>query len=84
MESGLKLNTTSTGSVISLPPFMAGWFIQDVSQRPVTVGAVTILAAILSFLALQLYRPAVHPKSPAFTSDTIPILGSFGFVIRQW
>ncbi|KAK3629225.1 hypothetical protein LTR56_005101 [Elasticomyces elasticus] len=54
------------------------------NQSPVTLGLTTFLAAIVSFLAYQVYRPSVHPLSPKFTKDTIPILGSIGFVTRQW
>lgn len=54
------------------------------NQSPVTLGLTAFLAAIASFLAYQVYRPSVHPLSPKFTTDTVPILGSIGFVTRQW
>ncbi|EJP67855.1 Cytochrome P450 CYP5282A1 [Beauveria bassiana ARSEF 2860] len=43
-----------------------------------TVGITTVLVAFVTFLCYEAYRPKVHPKSPAFISDTIPILGSIG------
>lgn len=66
-------------------PLIAAFTVSDqLQQSPVTVSITTVLAAIVSFLAYQWYRPSVHPQSPAFTKDTLPIIGSFGFVSRQW
>jgi hypothetical protein len=84
MDPGSKLNATSAGPIISLPPFVAGFAISDASQSPVALGIVAVVTAVISFLAYKAYRPPVHPLSPAFTKDTLPILGSFGFVARQW
>lgn len=79
-----KINETYFGPEVSTPPLIAGFATADSFQSPVTVGITGFLAAIVSFLAYQTYRPSVHPKSPAFISDTYPILGSIGFVTRQW
>jgi hypothetical protein len=87
MNTSSKLNETSAGpasAAISLPPLIAGWAISNASESPVKFGLVTLLAAFVGFLSYQVYRPSVHKLSPAFTKDTIPIIGSFGFVSRQW
>ena len=84
MESAWKINETLIGLDVSHPPIIASFAMSDQFQSPVTLGITTFVAAIISFLAYQVYRPSVHKLSPAFTSDTIPILGSFGFVTRQW
>ena len=80
----MKMNETLIGPDVSRLPVLASFITADSFQLPVTVGITSVLAAITSFLAYQSYRPSVHPKSPAFISDTYPILGSLGFVTRQW
>ena len=80
----MKMNETFIGPDVSRLPVLASFITADSFQLPVTVGITSVLAAITSFLAYQSYRPSVHPKSPAFISDTYPILGSLGFVTRQW
>lgn len=84
MDFVTKINETYFGPGFTAPPIIAGFTKADSFQSPVTVGITGFLAAITSFLAYQAYRPSVHPKSPAFISDTYPILGSIGFVTRQW
>lgn len=84
MDFVLPFNQTTSGPGTSLPPLIAGVTFADSLQSPTSIGLSTLLAAIVSFLAYQIYRPPVHPKSPAFISDTIPIFGSLGFVTRQW
>lgn len=79
-----KINETYFGPEVSAAPILAAFTTADSFQSPVTVGITSLVAAIISFLAYQAYRPSVHPKSPAFISDTYPILGSIGFVTRQW
>lgn len=56
----------------------------DIVQWPLTVGLSTFAAVFLSFLAFLAYTPTVHKKSPAFTSDTSPFIGSFGFGTDPW
>lgn len=53
-------------------------------HSPTTVGVITLVVAFATFVSYEVYRPRVHPKSPAFIADTLPILGSLGFVTRQW
>jgi hypothetical protein len=79
-------HTNETFFVPELPrlPLVAAFTTSDQFQSPVTVSITTVFAALVSFLAYQWYRPSVHPRSPAFTKDTLPIIGSFGFVSRQW
>jgi hypothetical protein len=84
MDFASNINETVIGPGVSHPPIIAGFAVSEQFQSPLTIGISTLLAAIISFLAYQVYRPPVHPQSPAFTSDTIPIFGSFGFVTRQW
>ena len=79
-----KTNETYIGLEVPAPPMIASFTTADSFESLVTVGITGFLAAITSFLAYQAYRPSVHPKSPAFISDTYPILGSIGFVTRQW
>lgn len=75
-------NQTFIAADVPLTFASAAFAVSEMS--PVTLGITTFVTAIVSFLAYQLYRPSVDPRSPAFTSDTSPILGSFGFVVRQW
>lgn len=53
-------------------------------QSPLTVGVTTVFAALFAFLVNALWRPRVHPQSPEFTKDTLPFIGSFGFIVRGW
>jgi hypothetical protein len=47
-------------------------------------GLAAFATTLLSLIAVVSYQPKVHEKSPAFTHDTTPILGSLGFMTRQW
>ncbi|KAE9364966.1 cytochrome P450 [Stipitochalara longipes BDJ] len=49
-----------------------------------SLGIAFFLASFLSFLSYLSYYPRVDPKSPKFTSDTVLILGSRGFLTRLW
>lgn len=53
-------------------------------QWPLTVGLSTLAAALVGFLAFLSYTPAVHENSPAFTSNTSPLIGSIGFGTDPW
>ncbi|KAK4539861.1 hypothetical protein LTR36_010322 [Oleoguttula mirabilis] len=77
MDFVSNMNETLIGPGVLYSPIipMIGYSLSDRLQSPVTFGITTFLAVIVSFLAYQIYRPPVDPKSPAFTSDTIPILG---------
>ncbi|OCT49994.1 putative Cytochrome P450 oxidoreductase [Cladophialophora carrionii] len=49
-----------------------------------TYGVAAFATTLLSLIAIVSYQPRVHEKSPAFTRDTSPIIGSLGFLTRQW
>ena len=53
-------------------------------QSPVNIGLTAILGALVVFLVQACWRPKVHPQSPAFTKDKLPLIGSIGFIIRGW
>lgn len=53
-------------------------------QWPLTVGLSTLAAALVGFLAFLSYTPAVYENSPAFTSNTIPFIGSLAFGTDPW
>ena len=52
-------------------------------QAPVTLGLAGFVATFLSFLAYLSYSPKVDPKAPAFTSDTVPFIGSWRFFTEK-
>lgn len=81
MSSSLNDSTPLIAAVSAYP---AASYALVSNQSPVALGLTTLLAAVVSFLGYQAYRPSVHPLSPKFTKDTLPILGSFGFITRQW
>ncbi|KAJ9605934.1 hypothetical protein H2200_009783 [Cladophialophora chaetospira] len=47
-------------------------------------GLAAFATTLLSLIAIVSYQPKVHDKSPPFTLDTSPIIGSLGFLTRQW
>ncbi|KKA17947.1 Uncharacterized protein T310_8106 [Rasamsonia emersonii CBS 393.64] len=55
----------------------------DHLQSPVTLGLAGFVATLISFLAYLSYTPRVDKRSPAFTSDTVPFVGSWGFFTRK-
>lgn len=82
-----NINTTLTGPDIPQAPVILGLLDHlgsDKFQSPLTLTLTAFATAIFSFLAYALHTPSVHKQSPAFTSDTLPIIGSFGFIARQW
>ncbi|KAM0794057.1 cytochrome P450 [Usnea florida] len=42
------------------------------------------VAALISYLAYLSYTPKFNRKSPAFTTDTVPLIGSWGFMTRKY
>ena len=56
----------------------------DLFQAPVTLGLASIVAAVISFVAFLSYTPKIDKKSPAFTPERTPFVGSLGFLTKQW
>lgn len=79
-----SLNDSMSFVVAAASEYPAASYALISNQSPVALGFTTFLAAVVSFLGYQAWRPAVHPLSPKFTKDSIPILGSWGFMARQW
>jgi hypothetical protein len=87
MEFFSNINTSSTGQDTLQPtamPALAAILDPRSIQSPVKLSLTTLAVALFSFLVSALWRPRVHKQSPAFTSDTIPFFGSFGFIVRGW
>ena len=53
-------------------------------QSPVTLGLTGFVASLITFLAYLSYTPKIDKRSPAFTSDKTPFIGSYGFYSRRW
>lgn len=53
-------------------------------QSPLFLGATAIMTGVITFLMYLSQKPSVHYKSPRFTKDVLPILGSMGFILRPW
>ena len=75
--SDLTLNMVFTSNMTSMDLNS-----QDV-QSPVSLGLAGFMATFISFLAYLSYTPRVHKKSPAFTSDTVPFIGSWRFFTHK-
>ena len=53
-------------------------------QSPVSLALVGLVVTLITFLAYLSYTPKIDLKAPAFTSDTTPFIGSWGFYSRRW
>ena len=53
-------------------------------QSPVSLALVGLVTTFITFLAYLSYTPKIDLKAPAFTSDTTPFIGSWGFYSRRW
>lgn len=87
MDFASNISTTLTGPDVPKAPLILGLLDHlgpSKFQSPLTLTLTALATAIVSFLAYALHTPSVHKQSPAFTSDTLPIIGSFGFIARQW
>lgn len=54
---------------------------------PIKVAATGLLATVTTFLAYIVflsYTPHVDKNSPQFTSNTVPLVGSWGFFTQKW
>ena len=51
---------------------------------PVTLALVGLVITSITFLAYLSYTPKIDVRAPAFTSDTTPFIGSWGFYKRRW
>jgi hypothetical protein len=52
-------------------------------QSPVTIGLAGFIATLLSLLAYMSYSLQVDKRSPAFTPDTVPFIGSWRFFTQK-
>ena len=84
MNFASNVSTTLPGLDVPQTPLILGLLGSDKFRSPVTLTLTAITTVIASFLAYALSPPSVHKQSPAFTSDTLPIIGSFGYIARQW
>lgn len=48
-----------------------------------TLGLAGFIGVLMSFLAYLSYSPKIDIKAPAFTKDTVPFIGSWGFFSRK-
>ncbi|KAF2723083.1 putative cytochrome P450 [Polychaeton citri CBS 116435] len=53
------------------------------SQSPLTIGLAGVTALFLGFMVYLFYTPKVDSRSPAFTTDTIPFIGSYRFFTQK-
>ena len=53
-------------------------------HSPVMLALVGLVTSSLTFLAYLSYTPKIDLRAPAFTSDTTPFIGSWGFYSRRW
>ena len=58
--------------------------IDSFQQFPVSLALVGFVSTFATFLAYLSYTPKIDSKAPAFTSDTMPFIGSWGFYSRRW
>ena len=52
-------------------------------QSPRTIGLASVIATFFSFLAYLSYSPRIDKKAPAFTTDTVPFVGSWRFFTQK-
>ena len=52
-------------------------------QSPMTIGLASVIATFFSFLAYLSYSPRIDKKAPAFTTDTVPFIGSWRFLTQK-
>ena len=51
--------------------------------EPLRVAMTSFIAIFVSFLAYLSYTPKVDKRAPAFTSDTVPFIGSWNFFTQK-
>jgi sterol 14-demethylase len=56
----------------------------DGIRSPVTLGLAGFLATCISYLAYLSYSPRIDKAAPEFTSDTVPLVGSWRFFTQKW
>ncbi|KAG6022115.1 hypothetical protein E4U19_005259 [Claviceps sp. Clav32 group G5] len=54
------------------------------SSSPATLALATLATGLAVFLVYLAYTPSVDALAPEFTSDTVPLIGSWGFYSRRW
>ncbi|KAG6182787.1 hypothetical protein E4U10_006944 [Claviceps purpurea] len=54
------------------------------SSSPGTLALATLATGLAVFLVYLAYTPSVDALAPEFTSDTVPLIGSWGFYSRRW
>ena len=75
MDSTLNMTSTHPLSGIDM--------ISHDFHSPLTLGLAGFIATLFSSLAYLSYSPKVDKKSPAFTSDTVPFIGSWRFFTQK-
>jgi len=86
----INMDFTSTANMTFMAPdalqapVLPGYLNLDKVHSPATLSLTAIATVLVSILAWAFHKPAVHELSPAFASDTLPIIGAFGFLTRNW
>ncbi|KAG6012948.1 hypothetical protein E4U41_005189, partial [Claviceps citrina] len=52
-------------------------------KSPAAMVLAALATGLAVFLAYLAYTPRVHPLAPEFTTDTAPLIGSWGFYARR-
>ncbi|KAG5991256.1 hypothetical protein E4U52_003866 [Claviceps spartinae] len=53
-------------------------------SSPATLALATLATGLSGFLVYLAYTPSLDALAPEFTSDTTPLIGSWGFYSRRW
>ncbi|PPJ60177.1 hypothetical protein CBER1_08988 [Cercospora berteroae] len=79
----MNATTNFNESLLAAPTVSAALPLIIADKGTFPIALTSLVTALVALLTYYLRPPAVHPKSPAFTSDTSPIIGSFGYISRQ-
>ena len=80
LDLTLTMNSTLTMNIVSVGLLFGTALKSGVSPWPATFA----VAVLISFIAYLAYTPRVDKRSPDFTTDKLPFIGSWGFFTRKW
>lgn len=72
-----------TSNMTSSHPLLGIQLVSHDFQSPLTLGLAGFMTTLFSFLAYLSYSPKIDKKAPAFTSDTVPFIGSWRFFTQK-
>lgn len=74
LKNSLKMDATYTDKFNNF----------ELPMKAAITGLVATVTTVLAYIVFLSYTPRVDKKSPKFTPNTVPLVGSWSFFTQKW